>query len=253
MKEGHPEDRPKSWPLRRQFNSMTNAVMGIADLIGAEEGLDGTIIGTGMSLEGFDFAEIEAEGGGPMIGMNEATKIVVPDYLVMSDAQAVGKALPFLEPGHTVVVIAKRCFEYASSRANLLADLGRAKEVRIANFTAHEGDPTETIFFTRGILTGALSLACALGWKSAHLYGCDYYRTIGQLYAHDISPARPENLYPHPNEEDHPNLFLTPAFHSMRQAIEENLEAWKGLDVINMSRYSTLGCFPIGEGALPKE
>ncbi len=239
---------------------MTDPINGIASLIDSCAGLSCAIIGTGTSLEGFDFAELEKldDGFVPTIGMNEAVKLCVPTYAVVCDPRAWRKAWMHYDP-RTTLIMGRRCWKITQHESPMEPRTGRTAlamvqnhpRVHVATYT-HEPDPLQIenqLFWHGAILTAALSLACALGCRKAYLYGVDFYRTADRAYAHNLSLKSPEDLI----ETERLGLYRTPSFDSMRNYVRQNLEKWEGLEVVNMSRYSQLGCFPVDrERGLPR-
>lgn len=230
---------------------LSNAVHGLAALKGRHAGGVGAIVGTGTSLEGFDFGQLERLDA--TIGVNEATKLCVPDYLVLCDRRAVPKAAPFLVPERTTVVMACRTMNGVARGGDEREQgpLSKVRELYYAEFTQHTVTPEDSkkLFYNRGILTAGLSLAVWLGLKRCFLFGFDFFRREEKLYAYDISPARPEQT----RTTGMPNRLTTPAFDSMKLGVETNLGQWKSCEFVNMSRHSLLTCFPIDEeNSLPK-
>lgn len=244
-------------PLRFEYTD------GLADLIGAHKGCEGAIIGTGTSLEGFDFKNLE---GLVTIGLNESVKLFTPEYLVLKDTRAVRKSYLNITANTTLViddgVLAwMRRYPWPKNPEHLrqtghpeqpvMPFLAAARRVFVTEFHHGRGrrpDPQRLLFYNCGILTGALSLACVLGLSRVHLYGIDMYRRESQQYAYDISPAAPGVLK---EIRGLPGLYITPSMESMARAVERNTAAWQEVEIVNHSRYSQLKCFPIAEDALP--
>ena len=239
---------------------MTEPTFGLDSLIGSCEGLACAIVGTGTSLEGFDLSQIQDVEDGKVwtIGMNEAVKLLVPDYAVVCDTRAFRKSWEHYNP-KTTLVMGERCWKATKHRADFNPHTGRdahqkvlsLPNVYVAKYT-HEIDPLEAtrrLFWQGAIVTAALSLAVALGFRRAYLYGVDFYRMLDRAYAYNLGTKAPENT----ETTEHEGLYLTPAFRSMRDSVRNNLQVWEGLEVVNMSRFSQLDTFPIDhERGLPR-
>lgn len=248
-----------SLPTKREsISTYSNLSQDLTPLINRYYGLTGAIIGTGISIEGFDFMSLRSEMDVAVtIGVNECIRFFSTDYLCLCDVQALPKVYPYIDTKKTSIVISRKTFEWCVNKNNktkkLIAEkLSKVPEIFSINFAgSFVGNPSEFLFYSRGIATSALSLACCFGLKRCFLFGLDFYRKIHQKYAYDISPPDKVDLLTIPYE---PRFYSTPPMRSMREAIEQNVNIWDGTEFINMSRFSQLKCFPIDEErSLPRK
>lgn len=226
----------------------------LMNLIGRHEGCTGAIIGSGTSLEGFDYTQIdehEPDGRVIKIGMNESCKLLRPDYLCIMDHNGYRKTWEIIDQETTLILgrsvwSSMRQAPHFNPRTqeNALDKLRELREFVAVKYQSVDIDE-ESLWASQTILTGALSLAVCLGLRRVFLYGCDFYRRFDREYAYDIGASKQENL-----EELPGGRYTTPSYRAMKNAIERNVKVWEDLEVVNMSKRSELKCFPIGAGAL---
>lgn len=238
-----------------------SSTLGIDDLIGRHEGSTVAIVGTGLSLDGYDFGELERVTDGKIwtIGINGAVRLLTPDYAVCCDPRAYAKAWPYYDSS-TTLVLGERVWRRATTEPHWKPgsketsdEAMKRMRVHVCRFCPDQPEDIEMarwLFFSVATLTSALTLADAMGFSVVLLLGIDLYRRRETQYAHDIEPASPDTLEEIPGS---PDLYITPQLRAQRDVIERNADRWSFDQVVNLSRHSQLRSWPIDERlALPR-
>lgn len=205
---------------------------GLFNLIGTEMGTC-HIIGTGPSAEDY-LDRIDPCDG--VIGVNEASRLYDElDFLVIQDPRAIPKAWPFISP-ETRIILGARAAQQVPEGSTHGAD-----RIHVCVFT-HDltaDDPGRVLWYNCGILTGALSLAVALGFDRCLLHGCDFYGYRDAHYAGGIARAEKDRRIPLDGDR-----FTTPALRSMAAAVRSNADRWESMMEIRvLNPHSELRCF----------
>jgi len=233
------------------FEKPPHAELELDNLINAHKGQTGAIIGTGLSVEGFNWASLKKEYGVSVtIGLNQCVKFFSPNYLCMADAHSFDLVWKYIDD-KTKMVIPRRIAEHVLRRPGIIADRFNQLGMYIVPFTnkIKGKDIRDVLFFDRGIATAALALAACVGLERCYLFGLDFFRQKDKEYAYDIYPPLQTDNW---KISDEPELYQTPNLKSMSDAVDRHWEKWGGIEFINMSRYSQIRCFPIDDlRALP--
>lgn len=203
------------------------------------QGLDLFVVGSGPSLHGFDYRQLD---GRATLALNRAGVRFHPwihlfaDDVLWKDYQGVEHA------PHTVVVCQDNaCAHLKDSRAcgwkKRIYLFTRTGEVKVKRVDSK-------LFVSKTVATAAIHLAWKLGAARVFLLGIDGYRTAKRYYADDTRPNREEK-----GKDLGDGRILEPRHKDWQRELGEvagflngeypNL--WPDRGIYNLSKHSTIG------------
>ena len=221
-------------------------VQGIEELRGRYEGQGIAILGSGISLRGYDLSELDEFDA--TIAFNNGIRLYLCDYLVLTDYLYAGflRDVIAVEGEKRRAIVETTVAKYLRSkplmdRRGLCPDKEFAKIEAVHEFKqglANSNDMLCSLGF--GELGAALSLAKWFGAEEVHLFGCDFYSTIEQEDV--VGQAQYSGVFHTADGEW--DRFTTPEQRRIVENFAENHEFWSDdMLVINRSPWSELKAF----------